>query len=98
MSPPWATQRRPLSQIAAPMPASSIRPYMWIVSGPTSTVPLDGEGIEATRATARFCPPPRSARGSSDLQEDLHGQLGSAEAQKKVDCGVQVDFRPERQL
>ena len=27
--------------------SSSISPYMWMSSGPTSKKPLDGEGIEA---------------------------------------------------
>jgi hypothetical protein len=35
---------------------SSVNPYMWIVSGPISTVPELGEGIDARKLTAdAFC-------------------------------------------
>jgi hypothetical protein len=41
----------------AAMPASSIKPYMWIVSGPSSSVPDEGDGMEAKKATGYgFCP------------------------------------------
>src|SRR6478672_3658707 len=35
-----------------PIAARSVRPYMWIVSGPMSTAPFDGDGIEASRFEA----------------------------------------------
>jgi hypothetical protein len=35
----------------AAMPASSISPYMWIVSGPSSSVPDEGDGMEARMST-----------------------------------------------
>jgi hypothetical protein len=38
------------------MPASSISPYMWIVSGPSSSVPEDGEGMDARTVTAGILP------------------------------------------
>ena len=45
-SPPQLTQRRPVSQMQAAMPSSSITPYMWIVQRPESwNVPFDGDGI-----------------------------------------------------
>jgi hypothetical protein len=40
----------------AAMPARSIRPYMWIVRGPRSIVPDDGDGIEKRSATAGILP------------------------------------------
>jgi transposase len=51
-SPPRRVQRTPVSQMHAAIPASSISPYMWIVTGPRSSVPEDGEGMEARRLTA----------------------------------------------
>ena len=52
-SPPRRTQRTPVSQMQAAIASSSIRPYMWIVSGPRSIVPLCGEEIEASRDTGQ---------------------------------------------
>ena len=51
-SPPRATQRWPVIATQAAMPASSVRPYMWIVSGPRSIVPDEGEGMEARKVKA----------------------------------------------
>ena len=64
-SPPRRTQRTPVSQMQAAMPASSIRPYMWIVIGPRSSVPDEGEGIEASRPIEA-----RSVIGQSILPRD----------------------------
>jgi hypothetical protein len=36
-------------------------PYMWMCSGPMSTTPLDGEGIEAMIGIAGFCPRRRTS-------------------------------------
>src|SRR5919108_2825494 len=47
-SPPILVQRIPMSTTAAAMASSSISPYMWIVNGPTSTVLVSGDGIDAT--------------------------------------------------
>ena len=48
-----------MSAMHAAMPASSISPYMWIVSGPRSRVPDEGEGIEARKDTGREILPAR---------------------------------------
>ena len=40
----------------AAIASSSISPYMWTVSGPRSSVPVCGEGIEARSHGATFCP------------------------------------------
>ncbi len=48
-SPPRRVQRMPTRPIAATIATSSVIPYMWIVSGPMSIVPVDGEGNEAMR-------------------------------------------------
>ena len=37
-------------------------PYMWMCSGPRSTTPLLGEGIEATIGTGRILPAPSDRR------------------------------------
>src|SRR3954466_8755016 len=42
----------------AAIASSSISPYMWIVSGPRSSVPLCGEGMKARLTRATFCPAP----------------------------------------
>ena len=52
-SPPRATHRLPVTQTQSAIAASKVRPYMWSVNGPMSSVPELGEGIEATRLTAR---------------------------------------------
>ena len=49
-SPPQLTQRRPVSQMQAAMPSSSITPYRWRVSGPRLNVPSEGEGMYASTA------------------------------------------------
>src|SRR6187200_2482920 len=82
-SPPRATQRRPVIQMHAAMPASSISPYMWIVSGPSSRVPEDGEGIDARNATAGILPARSVAARENDssgggLEQDRERQLGLA--------------------
>ena len=60
-SPPRCTQRTPVSAMQAAMPRSSIRPYMWIVIGPRSSVPDEGEGMEA-RNVIRQSILPRDAK------------------------------------
>ena len=47
----------------AAIPASSIRPYMWIVIGPSSIVPEDGDGMDASRFTAERILPRLAAGG-----------------------------------
>jgi len=57
-SPPRFTHRFPVTQVQIAIAASSVSPYMWIVSGPSSIVPELGEGIDARRLTAdAFCLP-----------------------------------------
>src|SRR5947207_341974 len=74
-SPPRRTQRKPVSAIAAAIASSSISPYMWIVTGPRSTVPLCGDGMYA-RITATgwpFCPEtPLPVRLSALAQNRRH--------------------------
>ena len=56
-SPPRAIQRRPVIQTQATIASSSVSPYMCRVSGPRSTAPDPGEGIDASRRiSAPFCP------------------------------------------
>src|SRR5215212_7075164 len=97
-SPPRATQRRPVIAIAAAIPSSSIRPYMWIVSGPSSSVPEDGEGIEARSGTGRGILPARLPRRWNErLEQDLQGELGLATAAEEIRRVMQVDIHPARQ-
>src|SRR5512132_837206 len=51
-SPPRATQRRPVTYVHTAIATSRVRPYMWTVNGPSSSVPELGEGIDARRLTA----------------------------------------------
>src|SRR5436853_6306771 len=89
-SPPRATQRTPVSPIAAAIASSSIRPYMWIVSGPRSSVPLCGEGIEARFTRAPFCPGVRTPA----LDENFYGRLVGTALPDQLDREVQVDVVP----
>src|SRR5437763_14013359 len=58
-SPPPRTHRHPVRATQAAIASSSSSPYMWIVSGPTSIVPLCGDGMYASNLTdRRFCPQP----------------------------------------
>src|SRR5919108_4321260 len=74
-SPPRRTQRTPVSQMHAAIASSSIRPYMWIVSGPRSIVPVFGEGIEARLTRGTFCPRPPTPALEKQLDEDVYGCL-----------------------
>ena len=64
---------------------------MWIVTGPTSKVPDDGEGIEARAGTAHGILP---VGGESALEEDPERQLGVAPGAHEADRVVQVDVWP----
>src|SRR5919199_5003967 len=88
-SPPRRTQRTPVSQMHAAIASSSIRPYMWIVTGPRSIVPVCGEGIEARTTGGPFCP--RAARPAARSDQDLDGQLVRAVQRHQLDRLVQVD-------
>src|SRR5438552_3028370 len=82
----------------AAIASSSISPYMWIVSGPMSTVPLCGEGIEASRVTRqRFCLHPRRPRPVY-LKDDAQCQLDRAAGFEEVDRAVEVDVVPAGDL
>src|SRR5262245_34206269 len=61
-SPPRLTHRRPVTYVHSAIAASSVRPYMWMVNGPSSSVPELGEGIDARVLTARAL-----CRSRSDL-------------------------------
>src|SRR4029453_13538700 len=85
----------------AAIATSSVRPYMWIVSGPRSSVPVLGEGMKARLTRATFCPwPTRPARGNAldreelDLDQDVDGRLVRAAALDQLDCQMQVDIVP----
>src|SRR5512134_4187180 len=97
-SPPRATQRLPVIQMQAAMPARSMRPYMWIVIGPSSRVPEDGDGMEASSVTAERIVP-RRADGARHkrLEQDLDGQVGRAAVPEQVDRVVEVDVAAARE-
>ena len=64
---------------------------MWIVSGPTSTVPLCGEGIEASKVTRqRILPVGRKASSENDAERELERTADP----EQVDCTVEVDVVP----
>src|SRR4051812_26207464 len=77
----------------AAIASSSISPYMWIVSGPRSRVPLCGEGIDARVTRATFCPAGRTPA----LDENFYGRLVGAALLDQLDREVQVDVVPRRQ-
>src|ERR1051325_8908666 len=83
----------PVSQMAAAMASSSIRPYMWTVTGPRSIVPVCGEGMDAGVTGRTFCP--RVKRPA--LDQDLDRELVGAAALDQLDGQVQVDVVPGRQ-
>src|SRR4029450_4081755 len=73
-SPPHFTQRYPVSATHAAIASSSMSPYMWIVNGPTSIVPLEGEGMLARKVTGqKILPTPARA---CLLEENLQRQVG----------------------
>src|SRR4029453_4197787 len=86
-SPPRLTHRRPVTYVQSAIAASSVRPYMWIVNGPTSSVPELGEGIEARRLTAAaFCRMPRLCQTlTAQLGDGRVGLVESREAHPRED-------------
>src|SRR6266508_560202 len=60
-SPPQRTQRQPVRATQAAIASSSISPYMWIVNGPASIVPLEGDGMLARKVTGQEILPGRAA-------------------------------------
>src|SRR3954464_13480034 len=77
----------------AAIASSSISPYMWIVSGPRSSVPLCGEGMEARLTRATFCPVVETPASDQDVDRRLVG----AALLEQLDREVQVDVVPGRQ-
>src|ERR671939_693960 len=90
-SPPRRTQRTPVSQMQAAIASSSIRPYMWIVSGPSSSVPVCGEGMKAWLTWATFCPPVPRPAAPSRSDQDLDRRLVRTALLDQLDREVQVD-------
>src|SRR5689334_4336735 len=80
----------------AAIATSSISPYMWIVSGPRSTVPLCGEGNAATGKVTRAILPAEAVARS--LEQDPERQLGLAALLEQPDRHVQVDVRARGEL
>jgi hypothetical protein len=49
--------------------SSSVSPYMWMVSGPSSKKPLEGDGIDAiTRGILPTAPDARPTEGAFPLR------------------------------
>src|SRR5438876_2862053 len=80
----------------AAIASSSISPYMWIVSGPRSIVPLCGEGIEASKVTGQGILP--DALASCDLEEDPQGDVGGAAPLDQVGRAMEIDVVPDGDL
>ena len=91
-SPPQLTQRRPVSQMHAAMPSSSITPYMWSVSGPEAegAVRRRRDVAEDEAGHERHCA--RAARRPSRSTEDADGELGRTAALDELDRLVEVDL------
>jgi hypothetical protein len=68
---------------------------MWIVSGPTSMVPLCGEGIEASRVTRQRILP-IAPKASSE--NDPKGEIERAAEPEQVYRAVEVDVVPDGDL
>src|SRR6266516_5042468 len=80
----------------AAIASSSISPYMWIVNGPRSIVPLCGEGMDASKVTGQKILPDRSA--SCFLEEDPQRQVGRTALFEQVRREVEVDVEPDGDL
>src|SRR5262245_19248345 len=81
-SPPIAFQRRDVSQTHARIATSSVSPYRWMCSGPTLTMPVCGDGIDAST---------RRLSSSYGLEEDLEREVDRAAELDQLDRAVQVD-------
>src|SRR5579884_166241 len=94
-SPPQLTQRRPVSQMQAAMPMSSITPYMCSVSGPRLNVPLDGDGMEprTTPVTGPLCPTVASAENPD---RELRRATALDQLDRLVEVDVQTGGQPDR--
>src|SRR5438093_5481794 len=96
-SPPQRTQRYPVNATQPAMASSSITPYMWILSGPTSIVPVCGDGMYARSVNGRERILPK-ASSSCALQQDLQRELLRAALREQADRPVQVHIVPHRQF
>src|SRR4051812_34383449 len=81
----------------AAMPSSSISPYMWIVSGPSETVPVWGDGIEA-RTPVTGSNSARARRRLLRLQQDAERELRRTALLEQCDGPVQVYLPRRREL
>src|SRR5436190_16574926 len=95
-SPPRRTHRTPVSPIAAAIASSSISPYMWIVTGPRSIVPLCGDGMYARLTGETFCPP-RQTPAATNSDQDLDRRLVRATLLDQLDRPMEVDVVPGRE-
>src|SRR3989442_1204515 len=95
-SPPQRTQRQPVSATQAAIATRSMSPYMWIVNGPTSIVPLCGEGMFPRKNTGQGILPGRE--GACLLQQDLEREFRLAALPEQAHGDVQIDVLPHRQL
>src|SRR4029453_9629284 len=78
----------------AAIATSSVRPYMWIVSGPRSSVPVPGEGMKARLTRATFCPGAPTPASASALNQDVDSCLVGTALPDELDREVQVDVVP----
>src|SRR6476619_4684683 len=93
-SPPRDAQRRPVTYVHTAIATSSVRPYMWTVNGPSSSVPELGEGIDARTLTA-------AALCTKALpREPLRAQLGEGRVRlrKPGEAHPGEDLRRLREL
>src|SRR5689334_15483087 len=80
----------------AAIATSRVRPYMWIVSGPRSIVPVCGEGMEARLTAGDILPAWRNACARC-LDQDVDRRLVRAPVLDQLDRQVQVDVVPRRE-
>src|SRR6266540_5817949 len=93
-SPPRRTQRTPVRTMQAAIASSSIRPYMWIVSGPMSIVLVCGEGMKARVTGRTFCPPAPRPADDCGLDQDVDRQLVRTAVLDEADREVEIDVVP----
>src|ERR671930_283203 len=87
-------QRRPVTTMQTAIASSSISPYMWMSTGPSSKKPVSGDGIDAiTRGIL-----PIAGRGPrrEGLEEDLQREVRWATALEQPDRKVEVDVLASR--
>src|SRR5579884_906713 len=94
-SAPQVAQRRPVSQMQAAMPMSSITPYMCSVSGPRLHVPLDGDGMES-RTTPVTGPWSRTVASAESPDRELRRAIALDQLDRLVEVDVQTGGQPVR--